>query len=105
MARDERTAFSSLSPQSLISRRWPTSARTGLTNACMLVRTERGKFDQVAKNLQQIREVRRVFAVLGRYDVVVDMEAADSGQLARAVVKANHLAGVVYTETLPEVEA
>jgi uncharacterized protein with GYD domain len=69
------------------------------------VRTERGKFDEVTKNLHQIPEVKRVFAVLGRYDVVVDMEAADSRKLARAVTKANHLAGVVYTETLPEVEA
>jgi uncharacterized protein with GYD domain len=77
----------------------------GLTNACMLVRAERGKFGQVAKNLRQIPEVKRVFAVLGRYDVVVEMEAAGSEKLAGAVLKANRLAGVVYTETLPEVEA
>ncbi len=62
-------------------------------------------FEQVAKNLRQIRGVRRVFPVLGRYDVVVDLEADDSVQLARTVLKANRLAGVVYTETLPEVEA
>jgi uncharacterized protein with GYD domain len=71
----------------------------------MLVRTERGKFDQVAKNLRQIPEVKRVFAVLGRYDVVVEVEAPDSKQVANAVLKANRLAGVVYTETLLEVEA
>ena len=70
----------------------------------MLVRTERGKFDQVAKNLRQIPEVKRVFAVLGRFDVVVEVEAANIKQVAKAVMKANKQAGVVYTETLPEVE-
>ena len=76
-----------------------------MTNACMLVRTEKGKFDQVAKNLRQIPEVKRVFAVLGRYDVVVEVEAASVRQIAKAVMKANRQVGVVYTETLPEVEA
>lgn len=76
-----------------------------MTNACMLIRTERGKFEQVASNLRQIPEVKRVFPVLGRYDVVVEVEAPDSRRLARAVLKTNRLAGVVYTETLPEVEA
>jgi uncharacterized protein with GYD domain len=71
----------------------------------MLVRTERGKFDQVTKNLRQIKEVKRVFAVLGRYDVVVEVEAANTKQVANAVLKANKQAGVVYTETLLEVEA
>jgi DNA-binding Lrp family transcriptional regulator len=71
----------------------------------MLVRTEKGKFDQVAKNLRQIPEVKRVFAVLGRYDVVVEVEAASVRQIAKAVMKANRQVGVVYTETLPEVEA
>ena len=75
-----------------------------MTMACMLVRTERGKFEQVTKNLRQIPEVKRVFPVLGRFDVVVDIEAANTRQLARAVLKANRLVGVVYTETLPEVE-
>lgn len=75
-----------------------------MMNACMLVRAERGRFEQVAKNLKQIPEVKRVFPVLGRFDVVVDMEAANGRQLARAVMKANRLVGVVYTETLPEVE-
>ncbi|MDG6901660.1 MAG: Lrp/AsnC family transcriptional regulator [Nitrososphaerota archaeon] len=75
-----------------------------MTVACMLVRTERGKFDQVAKNLRSIPEVKRVFAVLGRFDVVVELEGANIKQVARAVIKANKQAGVVYTETLPEVE-
>lgn len=76
-----------------------------MTSACMLIRTEAGKFEKVADNLDQILEVKRTFAVIGRFDVVVDLEATDSKKLAEAVMKVNRLAGVVYTETLVEVEA
>ncbi len=75
-----------------------------MTSACVLIRAERGKFDQVAKNLKQISEVRTAFSVLGRYDIVADFEASDSKHLAHAILKANRLSGVVFTETLPEVE-
>jgi len=75
-----------------------------LISACILIRAERGKFDQVAGRLKQIPEVKGAFSVLGRYDIVVDVEAPDSRTLAQAIVKANRLAGVVFTETLPEVE-
>jgi uncharacterized protein with GYD domain len=70
----------------------------------MLIRTEAGKFEKVANNLDQILEVKKAFAVIGRFDVVVDLEAADAKALAKAVMRVNRLAGVVYTETLPEVE-
>ena len=70
----------------------------------MLIRAERGKFDAVAKNLKQIPEVKNAFSVLGRYDIVVDMEAPDNRKLAHAILKAHRMAGVVFTETLPEVE-
>jgi len=70
----------------------------------MLIRTEAGKFEKVADNLDQILEVKRVFPVIGRFDVVVDIEATDTKALARAVMRANRLAGVVYTETLVQVE-
>jgi DNA-binding Lrp family transcriptional regulator len=75
-----------------------------MTSACVLIRAERGKFDEVAKNLRQIPEIKNAFPVLGRYDIVADVEAADSRRLAHAILKANRLSGVVFTETLPEVE-
>lgn len=71
----------------------------------MLIRTEAGKFQKVADNLDQILEVKKVFPVIGRFDVVVDMSASDPKALARSVMKVNRLAGVVYTETLVEVES
>jgi len=76
----------------------------GLISACILIRTERGRMEELAKKLRQIPEVKRAFAVLGRYDIVVDVEAADGKHLARAVTKTMRLGGVVFTETLPEVE-
>jgi len=75
-----------------------------MISACMLIRTERGKFDDVVKRLRQIPEVKAAFSVLGRYDIAVDIEAQDSKRLGNAILKANHLAGIVFTETLPEVE-
>jgi uncharacterized protein with GYD domain len=75
-----------------------------LISACILIRAERGKFDEVAGRLKQIPEVKGAFSVLGRYDIVVDVEAPDNKTLAHAIVKANRLSGVVFTETLPEVE-
>lgn len=76
-----------------------------LISACVLIRAERGKFDEVAKNLKQIPEVRSAFSVLGRYDIVADIEARNGKALAHVILKANRLSGVIFTETLPEVEA
>lgn len=75
-----------------------------MISACILIRAERGKFDQVAERLKQIPEVKSSFSVLGRYDIVVDVEAPSSKALAHAVLKASRLGGVVFTETLPQVE-
>jgi DNA-binding Lrp family transcriptional regulator len=76
-----------------------------MISACMLIRTEHGKYEQVVKRLEQIPEVKSAFSALGRFDVVVDLEAASSKKLGRAIMKANRLAGIVFTETLPEVES
>ncbi|MDA4122406.1 MAG: Lrp/AsnC ligand binding domain-containing protein [Thaumarchaeota archaeon] len=76
-----------------------------MISACILIRAERGKFDQVAERLRQIPEVKTSFSVLGRYDIVVDVEAPNSKALAHAVLKASRLGGVVFTETLPQVES
>jgi len=75
-----------------------------MISACVLIRTERGKFEDVVKRLKVIPEVKVAFSVLGRYDIAVEMEAQDSKHLGKAIIRANHMAGVVFTETLPEVE-
>lgn len=76
-----------------------------MISACMLIRTEGGKIESVVGRLKQIQGVKAAFSILGRYDVAVDIEAEDYKQLGKAILKANRLAGIVFTETLPEVKS
>jgi DNA-binding Lrp family transcriptional regulator len=75
-----------------------------MISACVLVRSEKGKFDDVVSALRQIKEARRVFPVLGRFDAVVDMEIPDYKMLGATVLKVSKIAGVVFTESLVEVQ-
>jgi DNA-binding Lrp family transcriptional regulator len=82
----------------------PLEIRHRLLSACILIRSERGKFESVTKRLNQLPQVKRAFSVLGRFDIVADVEAANSAELGKTILKVNRLAGVVFTETLPQVE-
>jgi uncharacterized protein with GYD domain len=75
-----------------------------MISACVLVRSEKGKFDDVVSALRQIKEAKRVFPVLGRFDAVVDMEIPDYKMLGPTVLKVSKMAGVVFTESLVEVQ-
>jgi len=69
-----------------------------------LIRTEHGRFEDVVKVVSQIRGVRRAFPVLGRYDVVAEVEASSMKDLGATVLRMGRLSGVVFTETLVEIE-
>lgn len=75
-----------------------------MVSACVLIRSKRGEFDEVVKKIKQFNVVKRIFPVLGRYDVVVDLEAPDQVTLGDAVLKMGRMAGVVFTETLVEIQ-
>ncbi len=75
-----------------------------MVSACVLIRTEHGRFEDVVKAISQIKGVKKVFPVLGRYDVVADVEATDMGELGSIVLRMGRMSGVVFTETLVEVE-
>jgi uncharacterized protein with GYD domain len=75
-----------------------------MISACILIRTERGRFDEVVDRMKQFKETKNVMAVLGRYDVVVDIEIADYETLGSTVMKMGKIGGVVFTETLPEMK-
>jgi uncharacterized protein with GYD domain len=75
-----------------------------LLSACVLIRTVHGKFEDVAKSIRQLKAVKRVFSTLGRYDVVVDLEAKDLKELGGTVLRMGNIAGVVFTETLVEIQ-
>jgi uncharacterized protein with GYD domain len=75
-----------------------------MISACILIRTERGRFDEVMERMKQFKETRSVMAVLGRYDVVVDIEVSNYDSLGKTVMKMGKIGGVVFTETLPEIK-
>lgn len=74
-----------------------------MVSACVLVRTERGKFLDVVTKLKQFKEAKNIFPVLGRYDAVVDLEVAGLDELGETVMRMGRMAGVVFTETLVEI--
>jgi uncharacterized protein with GYD domain len=74
-----------------------------LISATVLIRSTHGEFDLVVERIGKIKGVMRIFPVLGRYDVVVDIEASNSTSLGTAVLRMNRMSGVVFTETLVEV--
>ena len=75
-----------------------------MLSACVLIRTTHGRFEDVVEFLGQLEGVKRIFPTLGRYDVVVDLEAADLNALDAAVLKMGKFAGVIFTETLVEIK-
>jgi DNA-binding Lrp family transcriptional regulator len=75
-----------------------------LLNACVLIRTSHGRFEDVVEFLGKLKGVKRIFPVLGRYDVVVDMEGSDLKDIDSTVLRMNKFAGLVFTETLVEVK-
>ena len=75
-----------------------------LVSACVLIRTSAGKFEEAVKMVQQIKGVEKVFPVLGRYDVVVDVGDLSPHELGPTVLRIGRIAGVVFTETLVEIK-
>ena len=72
--------------------------------ACVLIRTERGRFDEVVDRIRQFDEVEKTFTVLGRYDVVADLKADNYESLSKTILRIGKIAGIVFTETLVEVK-
>ncbi|WP_030157712.1 Lrp/AsnC ligand binding domain-containing protein [Glycomyces sp. NRRL B-16210] len=71
-----------------------------MVQAYMLVQTEVGRADQVAKAVSEIEGVVRVDTVTGPYDVVVLTEAASVDLLGTAVVgRVQRVAGITRTLT------
>ena len=73
--------------------------------ACVLIRTSHGRFEDVVEFLSKIKGVERIFPTLGRYDVVIDLQAPDLKALDESVLRMGKFAGVVFTETLVEIRS
>ena len=72
--------------------------------ACVLIRTVHGRFEDVVSSFRNWKAVKRIFPTLGRYDVVVDLGASDLKELGTTVLRMGNFAGVVFTETLVEIQ-
>ena len=75
-----------------------------MVSACVLIRTAHGKFEEAVKIIRQIKGVERVFTVLGRYDAVADIANMNQKNLGTTVLRLGRMSGVVFTETLLEIE-
>ncbi len=72
--------------------------------AYILIQTEVGKAEQVARNVRSIAGVREAENVTGPYDVVVKVEAEGVDQLGRLVVSEIQMVqGITRTLTCPVV--
>ena len=75
-----------------------------MLSACILIRTAHGMYDEVVISLSQLKGVERVFPVLGRYDVVADVETSGFEELGSTIMRMGRINGVVFTETLVEIK-
>jgi DNA-binding Lrp family transcriptional regulator len=75
-----------------------------MADACILIRTEKGKFIDVIERIKSIENVVDAYPILGRYDVVVHLSAPNGKELGKNVIKISSMSGVVFTETLVEIE-
>ena len=75
-----------------------------MLSACVLIRTVHGRFEDVVEFLSRLDGVKKIFPTLGRYDVVVDLEVSDINALDATVLRMGKFAGVVFTETLVEIQ-
>ena len=75
-----------------------------MVSACVLIRTSHGKFEEAVKIIRQIKGVERVFPVLGRYDAVAGIADMNLTDLGSTVLRLGKISGVVFTETLLEIE-
>jgi uncharacterized protein with GYD domain len=72
--------------------------------ACILIKTKPGSHDEVSKIVAELKGVKTCFAVLGRTDVVANIEVADIKILSALALKIGDLVDVVMTETLIAME-
>ncbi len=73
-----------------------------MVSACVLIYCDAGKFPAVLAEVKKLTGVKRAFSVLGRCDVLAELEAVDIKGLSKTVWKIATTPGVTATETLAE---
>lgn len=72
--------------------------------ACVLIKVIPGKHKDVATALRRQSEVKKAFPVLGRQDVIANVDVSGTRELASLVSQIQALSAVKGTETLIGVE-
>ena len=72
--------------------------------ARLLIRTKPGKHNKVAEAITDMRGVKLAFPVLGRTDVVANVELVDLKALTGFLLKLREVDGIAASETLVGVE-
>jgi len=79
-----------------------------VVSACVLIRCEAGKVMDVAsllavaERIRGFKGVKTAFPILGRWDIVVELETSTIEALTATVLKISELSGVRDTETIVE---
>lgn len=68
--------------------------------ACLLIRSDPGKHNEVAEAVAGMEGVKLAFPVLGRTDVAANVEVADLKALTDLMLKLREVEGVAASETL-----
>jgi DNA-binding Lrp family transcriptional regulator len=71
-----------------------------MVSACSLITCEHGKFSEVVNKLTNLRQIKRVFSVHGKWDVVADIETEDLNEVSVLVLQLSNLDGVISSNTL-----
>jgi len=73
-----------------------------MPTAAVLIYCQPGKYQSVLEKVRKIEGVRRAFPVLGRCDIIAEVEAEDLRVISDISFKIATLSGVRSTETLLE---
>jgi hypothetical protein len=68
--------------------------------ACLLIRTQPGKHNEITEAVQSIEGVKLAFPVLGRTDVAASVEMLDLKKLTEIILRILVIDGVAACETL-----
>ncbi len=72
-----------------------------MVSSVILIECEKGKINQVAEALADLKGITEVYSVAGRIDLVAIVRVADNDQLAAIVTEHMlKIQGIVRTETL-----
>jgi DNA-binding Lrp family transcriptional regulator len=72
-----------------------------MVKACVLVKTVPNVTDKVLANIKKMSGVRKAYAAIGRWDIVVFVDASTE-ETRTIAVSINSIDGVRSTETLPQ---